>query len=92
MIGGTVTQSHIIIQEKLTTRLVEVADKYGTKLWREIDHSDVRTGDFLWWQGFKGYLSRGGDGMSDFCDREIGRCVPACSYDEAMERRTGGDS
>lgn len=75
MCGGIVVQ--VLTSETDSGLFVEVLDPdYFDRQWRHlhgvVDPDEVKVGDKLWWQSFKGYLSREGE----FIDVPVGPCVP----------------
>lgn len=76
MCGGIIVQ--VLTCETDSGLFVEVLDpECFDRQWRHlhgcVDESEVHVGDQLWWQQFKGYLSRQGC----FTDAPIGACVPS---------------
>lgn len=72
MVGGEVVQ---VIKRPAGTYIEVMEVPHSTsRAWRICDYDvDVEIGDRIWWQQWKGYLSR--DGKYD--DECIGSCKPA---------------
>lgn len=69
MVGGEVINV-VVTSERVH---VEVLDTRNfDRCWRDCRSTEPRPGDSLWWQSWKGYLSREGE----FSDKCIGRCAP----------------
>lgn len=66
-----------VVQVKIVdgVKFVEVLDTdYMDRLFRVVwRDADIRVGDQLWWQLFRGKLTR----VGEFEDRDIGRCEPS---------------
>mgnify|MGYP007059526801 CR=1 FL=1 len=68
MIGGEIVQ---VIRGKDSVFVEVLCTTYFDRTWREIEYKILpKRGDILWWQSWKGYLSRG----DHFSDLYIGWC------------------
>ncbi len=71
MVGGTVVQV-VTTSDAIYVEVLEHV--HMDRVWRKLATGvDVQPQDNLWWQSYKGYLTRG----SEFKDRDIGSCRPA---------------
>ncbi len=73
MVGGEVVQ--VIVGLGCHVEVLDTT--YFDRQWRHLpDVTDIRVGDTLWWQNWKGYLSRDDHGER-FTDRRVGECKPS---------------